>query len=373
MIRNNWYAVELSKGVKAKPVRLKRFGENLVIWRSRDGKLNCLLDSCAHRGAALSAGRIVDDCIECPYHGFRYNDAGRCTVIPAHGKAAPVPKSLKIKRFPIEEAKGLIWVWWGDDLPELPKLPWFEDLKDDEAPYVEAARETPLSPCRFMEANLDFAHFVFVHKLFKIPGAGPVAKEFKMTVKDNLIRVWGAFGPDSDFVAKKPPARFDGSVLFPALATYETPGTDNRSVVAMAPVDQNTSWFTYRIYLKKGPLTAIRKFVTDLVLLKIIFKRFLHPQDLAVSKLQEPAESGLARDLLVSSADQGIRQFLKMWQAALGTQAEQAKARRAGASKRGKAALERGLETPEYELPFYGEVNPLEASPSQRLNLPQEA
>ncbi|MBK9207343.1 MAG: Rieske (2Fe-2S) protein [Anaerolineales bacterium] len=30
-------------------------------------------DLCPHRGVALSAGKLVDDCIQCPFHGFEYD------------------------------------------------------------------------------------------------------------------------------------------------------------------------------------------------------------------------------------------------------------------------------------------------------------
>lgn len=44
----------------------------------RGGELVALYDRCTHRGAPLHKGPLVDDCIECPWHGsrFRLADGG---------------------------------------------------------------------------------------------------------------------------------------------------------------------------------------------------------------------------------------------------------------------------------------------------------
>src|SRR5579863_3510819 len=38
-------------------------------------------DRCPHRSSRLSMGRVVGDDIECGYHGFTFDAAGRCVRI----------------------------------------------------------------------------------------------------------------------------------------------------------------------------------------------------------------------------------------------------------------------------------------------------
>ncbi|NMG22481.1 hypothetical protein DP116_24740 [Brasilonema bromeliae SPC951] len=38
----------------------------------------------------MALGRVIDGCIECPYHGFRYASEGHCTLIPCEGKKAKI-------------------------------------------------------------------------------------------------------------------------------------------------------------------------------------------------------------------------------------------------------------------------------------------
>lgn len=46
------------------------------------------IDSCPHRSASLSLGDVVEDCITCPFHGFRFDPTGGCSLVPETGRAA---------------------------------------------------------------------------------------------------------------------------------------------------------------------------------------------------------------------------------------------------------------------------------------------
>jgi len=68
-----WTALEapadLPEGV---PTKAKAGAQTLVLIR-RGETIHALHDTCAHAGGPLSDGRIVDGCIECPWHGSRYD------------------------------------------------------------------------------------------------------------------------------------------------------------------------------------------------------------------------------------------------------------------------------------------------------------
>lgn len=71
------------------PVR-RMVGEvPLVVVRDADGRLHALAGRCGHAGGPLHEGKVVDGCIECPWHGsvFRLTDG-----MNVHGPAtAPQP------------------------------------------------------------------------------------------------------------------------------------------------------------------------------------------------------------------------------------------------------------------------------------------
>jgi phenylpropionate dioxygenase-like ring-hydroxylating dioxygenase large terminal subunit len=69
MIYNQWYVILESKELKSHhPLRIKRFSENLVLWRDENNEVSCIADEYCHRGASLSCGKIIKGKLECPFH-----------------------------------------------------------------------------------------------------------------------------------------------------------------------------------------------------------------------------------------------------------------------------------------------------------------
>jgi cholesterol 7-dehydrogenase len=59
-------------------------GEQLVVFRDEKGEAHILDAYCPHMGANLGVGgRVVGDCIECPFHGWKFRGYdGKCTEVP---------------------------------------------------------------------------------------------------------------------------------------------------------------------------------------------------------------------------------------------------------------------------------------------------
>lgn len=170
MLINLWYVAEWSHAVKDKPVKVKMLGQNLVLFRDSKGKVNCLSDVCLHRGGALSGGPVHEDCVACPYHGWRYNGEGDVTFIPTRGVDGEIPKRAKIDAYPTEERYGLIWVFMGD-LPEHERypIPPFEEYGQPGWAEVTSEYTWKASAARVVENGIDMAHASFVHPVFGHP------------------------------------------------------------------------------------------------------------------------------------------------------------------------------------------------------------
>ena len=163
MIPNQWYVIlESSELKKKKPLRVKRLGENLALWRDTDGNACCISDKCCHRGASLSCGKIINGKIECPFHGFIYDKSGKVDMIPANGKNSPVPGSMHVRSFKTFERYGLIWIWWGDSEMSAGEPFFFSELENFS--YSTFKDNWDVHYSRAIENQLDVVHLPFVHK-----------------------------------------------------------------------------------------------------------------------------------------------------------------------------------------------------------------
>jgi phenylpropionate dioxygenase-like ring-hydroxylating dioxygenase large terminal subunit len=159
-LQNDWHVVyrsaDLGEG-QIQPITL--LGQDLVLWRSDDAVM-AWLDLCIHRGARLSLGRVHDNELICGYHGWRYNQDGRCTHIPSQPKER-VPRLACARTYHCTERSGFIWVCMGEPSNEVPVHPEWDDpafFKVFTGPYLFEA-----SAQRAVENVLDATHFPFIH------------------------------------------------------------------------------------------------------------------------------------------------------------------------------------------------------------------
>jgi len=121
-LRDIWYFAALSGDVKPGAMaRHEMLGEPVLIGRDRKGALFALRDVCPHRAAPLSAGKITTEAdgqtsVECPYHGWRFGQSGACTAVPSltADQAMDISR-IRVKRYPVAESQGMVWVWMASD------------------------------------------------------------------------------------------------------------------------------------------------------------------------------------------------------------------------------------------------------------------
>ncbi len=111
---NHWYVVARSTEVKNQPLAITLWHQPIVIYRDSAGKIHALEDRCPHRQVKLSHGKIIDNNIECAYHGWRFNSSGECAEVPYLAENQKLP-NCKIRRYPVQEKDGFIWLFTGDE------------------------------------------------------------------------------------------------------------------------------------------------------------------------------------------------------------------------------------------------------------------
>lgn len=161
--RAYWHPIALVDEISDKPRRFVLLGENLVAFRTSNG-VSVLKDLCAHRGCALSIGRVVNERIECPYHGWQYDHTGECVRIPAVDVDHPIPKKARVTAYQTQEVAGVVWVALEDPLAPVPMPPpGCEVGTEGTRTILVKAYDLPVDAGRAVENFLDVSHFPFVH------------------------------------------------------------------------------------------------------------------------------------------------------------------------------------------------------------------
>ena len=159
---NAWYVAawdyEVNRTILARTIA----GRPLAIYRTEDGRPVAMADACWHRLAPLSLGKLVGkEDIQCPYHGIRYNSAGRCVSMPAQETINP---SALVPSFPVVERYRYLWIWLGD--PTLADPATIPDMHQMSDPGWTGDGLTIHAPCNYqlvLDNLMDLTHEEFVH------------------------------------------------------------------------------------------------------------------------------------------------------------------------------------------------------------------
>lgn len=131
-LRDQWYPVLASWEVNTSPVGITRLGENIAVWRDKQGQVHAIEDRCPHRGARLSLGWNLGDRLACWYHGVEVNGDGIVEDVPAVDQC-PMKGTQCVKSYHVIEKHGAIFLWFGIDPAEKPKqLEFPEQLASEE-------------------------------------------------------------------------------------------------------------------------------------------------------------------------------------------------------------------------------------------------
>lgn len=273
VIANRWYAILSSFKLRSSPVAARRFGLPMVVWRSADGSVAAAVDECPHRRAKLSPGRVVDGCVECPFHGFRFDGDGACTAIPAHPER-PIPKAMALRTFTVREEHDFIWLWTGPDpTPEGP-IPFF-----DFSGFVctGSEMEVPVAThyTRGIENQLDFTHLPFVHRT-TIGRLVTEVMDVKTEVEGDRIVAWTE--------------RREECIEFRGPNIWRMQTGPQWQFLAFVPVDEKTMLYYVRAYQK---LVKVPGLSWTLGRFNRLLNKFIIRQDTPVVETQPREETRL--------------------------------------------------------------------------------
>lgn len=185
-LRDYWYVAAWSDEVGREPLARRLLGEDIVLFRKRDASVVALEDRCAHRRLPLSAGRVVDDTIQCGYHGLVYDCSGTCVKIPGQAR----PEHVGVKAYPVLERDRFVAVWMGEPaLADESRIVSFPKLSDPGWGVTKVRLHVKGNYLLIVDNLLDLSHVAYVHN--STIGNAAVAEdaEVKFARYDQRVRV----------------------------------------------------------------------------------------------------------------------------------------------------------------------------------------
>ncbi len=176
-----WLIACRSQELAHQPISRTVLNHPLVLFRSGPTPV-ALSDRCPHRNAPLSAGRVVQGCVECPFHGWQFNASGHCVSRP--GVPLATPREVSTESFSIREQSGYMWVCLDPAVTSDPPVrPWDQDDGFERFFWVNTVQA---SFADAIENLLDGTHTPFVHSGLVRSSSQPQAFSAIVRIRDGL-------------------------------------------------------------------------------------------------------------------------------------------------------------------------------------------
>ena len=303
-----WYPIGLSKDLKKqKHMNFNMFGEDWIAFRTKKGALGATSRFCCHVGTDLSNGKVVNECIECPLHGWQFNTDGICKHIPAQKF---IPEKAILKTLLIEEHFGIIFIF-----PNKTALFEFQQIcGDSKNLQYSSTKIVPIdAPACIVTLNtFDTQHYKKIHKrefISKPEISQPSIYCLKISYTAKVIKQrW--FDYVIDKVANSAVTvsieAWGGTLLY-----LKTKNTNFGCLISVKPSnDKKNSVYLTAIKDKNSQHSLLKRIINKLMLniAVVIFKSYLMEDKKVISNIHP------IKGTLLDDTDDGLKLFFKYWE-----------------------------------------------------------
>ena len=185
-LKNAWYVAGWSDELGSSMIERVIIDEPILFYRDSKNRVHAMDNTCPHRYAPLHQGKLIDDCVICPYHALQFNSDGKCVHNPNGNGIVPGKSSLRV--YPVVEVHAMIWVWMGDPtLADESTIPNFSCHTDPELTMVKGSLEIEAYYELVTDNLMDLTHATTVHD--GVLGSEAMARGIN-TVEQDGTTVW---------------------------------------------------------------------------------------------------------------------------------------------------------------------------------------
>lgn len=161
--KNYWLPVLRSEKLEADgaPIKFMILCENYVAFRASDGRVAVFDELCPHRLCSLELAQNEDCALRCMFHGWKFHVSGKCIETPNEPRP-DFPSKVKLNSYPVREAAGVLWVYFGKG-----EAPRFTDLVFNRVADDQVLARAAI--CNYnwltgLDAILDPSHVGLLHR-----------------------------------------------------------------------------------------------------------------------------------------------------------------------------------------------------------------
>jgi 5,5'-dehydrodivanillate O-demethylase len=174
LLRRYWHPIGAVDEMERNPIRpVRLLGEDLVLYKDLSGTCGLVDRHCAHRRADLAYGFVERCGIRCNYHGWAYDETGKCISMPFEDRANPqagLRNTVKLKAYRVQAHAGLLWAYLGPD--PAPLVPDWEPFSWRNGFRQIVFSDVPCSWLQCQENSIDPVHFEWMHSNWSIRLSG---------------------------------------------------------------------------------------------------------------------------------------------------------------------------------------------------------
>jgi 5,5'-dehydrodivanillate O-demethylase len=162
LMRRYWQPIGAAVDLESKwTQRVRLLGEDLVIFKDRQGRLGLIAEQCPHRRASFAHGIPTENGIRCPYHGWEYNAQGKCIHQPNEKDKCAFRDKVSTDAYPVQEMGGMLFAYMGPQ-PQ-PLLPRWDGFVAQNTIRIMGRTILPINWLQIMENSLDPVHTEWLH------------------------------------------------------------------------------------------------------------------------------------------------------------------------------------------------------------------
>jgi len=200
-----WYVVGRSSSfVKNKPYQVRVWNSSYVVWKNEEDVFFALDDACPHKGAALSAGKICNGNVVCPYHGYEFTENGTLNSVPGICfRPSPV---YNIGKYNVVDKNGWVYLNTMQEVDKEANLViniYSEPEIEQGFSVVQLDMDYNCYSRILSENSLDIMHIAFVHTFGNLKKPDPIREIAPTMIAPNHYRSTYFYEAGEESLARK--------------------------------------------------------------------------------------------------------------------------------------------------------------------------